>query len=127
LILADQIGPSEAGKILVNACLDFLELLAPHKSLKHFPEHLMRFFLDEKVVEALGLEQKSKSYERMLYDTAMRLMSSVEIVKEHSSSMKSLAGVLNRYLLREMISRINKHRDINFNIPDSMKNHYKVK
>ncbi|MEM0996360.1 MAG: DUF5995 family protein [Bacteroidota bacterium] len=119
-ILEHQMGPSEAGRILTDAAIQYMQYMIPAKAFDKFPNRLMGILLDEKVAQAVGLDASSNFGGKM----AMGFFRFGIEVQEHlggNAPVRALTRKFEIQLLEAIFKHFNDHKEIEFRLPEDIR------
>lgn len=122
LILEHQNGASKEGKALTKAASDFMAHMIPGSFFDRYPHSLMHQLNMPMVREACGLEDEEGLLEKLMM-RATKLWG-------HMSSKFEGVSLLNehfkRHMMEGMLRYFNERKEIQFNIPPSLKGEWGV-
>ncbi|MBK8491877.1 MAG: DUF2236 domain-containing protein [Saprospirales bacterium] len=120
-ILDRQKGPSEEGKILTKASLQFMETHMPLKFLfGSVPAAMVRFLIGEEIAGYLGVNPPRNPVTWLTY----RLLPRVFAHKDGLHPARLLGKLLEHFkmrLMRGLIRQYNDYKDVDFYIPPSLR------
>lgn len=119
-ILDHQIGPSEGGKVLTHALIDFAHKLAPGSAVVEFSDHMLRYLISDPVADLLGVPPASKLTEEDLAKHTKEIMEKVEGFEKHSLIYKAFAAIFTKGILEGMLLFFNQGKRIHFYIPPDL-------
>jgi hypothetical protein len=119
-ILDHQIGPSEGGKVLTKALIDFAHQLSPGTAVVEFSDHMMRYLVTDPVADLLGVPAAEKLTEADLAKHTKEVMQKVEDFEKHSAIYKAFAAIFTKSILEGMLVFFNQGKRIHFYIPPDL-------
>lgn len=119
-ILNHQIGPSEGGKVLTKALIDFAHHLSPGTAVVEFSDHMLRYLISDPVADMLGVPPASKLTEEDLAKHAKEVMEKVENFEKNSLIYKAFAAIFTKSILEGMLLFFNQGKRIHFYIPPDL-------
>lgn len=125
-ILADQLAYSKEGEALTQSCLQFMKDLVPGELFDGIPEKIMRYMVSEEVCEAVGLESRKDIENTWLIKGVKWLNEKTELMEEKISIFNELSDKFNMILLNGMIRHYNDNREVDFNIPPSLRKNWDI-
>lgn len=119
-ILQRQVAPSEAGRLLTEALVQFVNRNLPMKELRGGPEMLLHFCLDDHITEALGIRRPYGCLGRLLPVFLQKLFRLEESLEDRSTPLRVLLQLLAQEMMRRMVGFFNHYKDRPFHVPESL-------
>ncbi len=105
-IFARLVGPSEAGKSLTKALLDFSrKMMLPTDLLDNSPEFLLRYFMGDTHSDVLGVEAKKGCVAAVLPYAMAKFFGAVEKLEDRGLGIEKLANKLGLAVIKGMMKR----------------------
>ncbi len=122
-IFDDQIGPSKEGEELIDALVTFVTSLLPNHLIgRHFPMLMIRYFMGKNLKGGLKFK-KVPAYQRWIMDGLFRMVLTLNRLFKRPEHYL-VAGHIGRtrnHFLQQMVLYFNDHKEINFEIPPSLR------
>ena len=132
-ILRRQAAPSKDGKILTEACIEFLQYMVPGTLFDDVPEYMLWYFLQDvgkatghNISDYLGLEETHNLKAKVFIKLTHLFVHEYSELEEHSGLVRAISGVFNRKLLQGFLNIYNEGKNQHFFIPPSLKTNWKL-
>ncbi|WP_281614310.1 oxygenase MpaB family protein [Flammeovirga sp. SubArs3] len=123
-ILEEQRKPTEGGKILTKSCVDFLKAATPGTHYDDFPEAFMHFLLGDEICETVGIETHTSFTSKVFIRTLSKVLQIFDQGKDESALLCEITETFNVFLLQHMLDFYYKEKEVEFNIPPSLKKNW---
>lgn len=125
-ILDSQKLPSEAGKELTKACIDFLEHVTPGTLFDFYPKYLVRYLIGDELADIVGVETDHKIIGSMLNRLAFAVLDISDDIKDNVPALRKISQEFNMALLNGMLGYFDDVKGSSFYIPPSLRKDWKI-
>ncbi|QSE96637.1 oxygenase MpaB family protein [Fulvivirga lutea] len=131
-ILQHQAIPSEAGKALTQACIDFINHTIPGNAFHELPSYLMATFLDDfskasnkDLAEYIGVSKSDEKQGRIAMAISKFISKGIGQL-EHHLFIQKVSKSFNKLLMQGIIHHFNGGKEVNFYIPPSLRKNWNL-
>ncbi len=131
-ILAHQAAPSEAGRALTSSCDAFIQHILPGNAFDGVPGFLMEYFLEgfsgpsgKNLPDIAGVTTREDVKDRMVLSLTQLLVKELGKL-DRDGLVRAIAGPFNRLLLHGVIHHFNDGKGVQFFIPPSLQQEWKM-
>ena len=121
-ILDYHVAPSEAGRELTGALIDYMKERVPGEMFDGIPAMLMREFCGNKVADAVHIERAD--WTRRLLRPLRWLMGAADEVQDRSHLAAQLSGTFSRKLIEGLHYVERGGKKVNFTIPKTLRDNW---
>jgi hypothetical protein len=132
-IMKRQAAPSDDGKMLTQACIEFMQHMVPGTLFDDVPEYMLWYFMDDisqaighDVAGYLGLEHQHNIKGMLIMKLSHLFCSAINEMEEHSRIVQEVVSVFNQKLLQGYLNLYNEGKNQHFYIPPSLKQDWKL-
>lgn len=125
-ILAHQQEASEAGRVLTQSAIDFMNHLLPGSVFNHFPGHLMHFLVGDKTAETVDIGDHPDTLSKIALRVFQMVNQVQETMEEHSGMVRAVSRYFEKHLLNRILRYFNERKNIHFYIPPSLREDWGV-
>jgi hypothetical protein len=120
-LFARLVGPSEAGKSLTKALLDFSrKMMLPTDLLDNSPEFLLRYFMGDAHSEVLGVEAKKGCVAAVLPHAMAKFFGAVDKLEDRGLGIEKLSNKLGLAMIRGMMKRFQSVKGRGLVLPEDL-------
>jgi hypothetical protein len=124
-IFDQQIEGSDDGKILTDACIEFMQERLP-KVFHEAPYALIHYLVGDKAAQAVGVSADHSLVSRITETFIKHFFKHTDKAHSHSSMWSQFIDHIKIGYMERTIHAYNKHRPINFDIPPSLHTSWKL-
>lgn len=124
LILKHQQAASEAGVELTKACIDFLERITPGNLFDFYPSVLVRYLLGDEIADILEIKKYPAGLGKVMNKVAFFIFDKWTDLEDDSLLIRKLSQKFSIHLLQGMINYFNNDKQIEFQIPPSLRKNW---
>jgi len=124
LILKHQVAPSEAGVELTDACIKFLQKITPGNIFDFYPSVLVRYLVGDKIADILQVKKNEEDLGKLMNRVAFFIFGTWTDLEDESLLIRKLSRKFNAHLLQGIINYFNHNKQINFEIPPSLRENW---
>lgn len=125
-ILQQQAGPSDDGQLLTQSLLDYLASLIEIDVFDDYPHFMVQFFCGDAIASDLNVKIQHKPLWVVLTGFLHLINEHYDKIEESSALLRRLSGKVSRKLLQSLINQHNDYKKIDFFIPPSLQENWKI-
>lgn len=124
---------SEDGKLLTKSLIDFSKEIFQGRFLDDVPEYLISYFLEDvskiinvDIVKNLGVNETSNFVDRLLGKAFLKILELADDIEEHNALVQKIVSKYNTKMLEGIVASYLKTNNVEFYIPASLKESWKL-
>ncbi|MEL7004894.1 MAG: oxygenase MpaB family protein [Bacteroidota bacterium] len=133
-IMKNQAAESSWGKELTTSCIHFLQSIVPGNLFDRVPEYMIWYFsqdvsaaIGKDIAPMIGVHESDGLKGSIVLRLMKVVFKDIDTVEDHSVIVRKLTGFFNRKLLQGFLHHYNDDKNVNFYIPPSLQQDWKLK
>ncbi|PWJ42466.1 oxygenase MpaB family protein [Sediminitomix flava] len=123
-IINHQKEPSEAGKVLTNTCVNFIQNMNPSNFFKAFPSLLVRYMIGDELADIVGIKEKNDGFNKFFKLTSYIFFNIYDSSINNFKTLERLALYFNRIFLEDSLYFMNNSQKIQLHVPPSLRENW---